>query len=193
MFTINGELCKPIDIVTQDPSLKGYYVSIEGKVYSNKRKKLKEIKPCWLNAERKYKIIYLYSNKKQKKFYLHKLVAKAFLFNGNGGKLVKHKNGDRTDNRLENLSYIKGTILGKRKLYGGRPTQEVRYVQIKGEFDLNENLIEEIKLLHKATQIKGMNVSNDVNDFFYEIMKGAMEEYRIKYNLNKILYSLNQN
>lgn len=185
MITINGELCKPVNLITNIEEHKDYYISIEGKVYSKKRKYLKEIQPCWQNSQKIYKIIRLPSNGKYKRYYLHRLVSQAFLLNGTNGIHVSHKNGDRTDNRAENLLYLKGTTRGS---YRGTPCKTI---ENKKSFDLNENLIEEIKLLHKATQIKGMNVSNDVNDFFYEIMKGALDEYKTKYNLNKILYSLN--
>ncbi len=44
-------------------------------------------------------------NGKRRNFYLHKLLAKAFLTPGTNEKSVLHLNHDKTDNRLENLKW----------------------------------------------------------------------------------------
>ena len=44
-------------------------------------------------------------NGKRRNFYLHKLLAKAFLKPGENEKAVLHLNHDKTDNRLENLAW----------------------------------------------------------------------------------------
>lgn len=52
-----------------------------------------------------YKIVHLYKNKKMKNFKVHRLVAQAFIPNSKQEKCVNHINGDKQDNRIENLEW----------------------------------------------------------------------------------------
>lgn len=89
------EKWKPID------DYPGYFVSDAGLVYSKRKGGL-------LNtADRNgYRKVNLFQNKKCKTFYVHTLVAKAFIPNPENKEVVNHKNGDRTDNRVENLEWV---------------------------------------------------------------------------------------
>jgi hypothetical protein len=186
MIAIQGETCKRLDIVTGDKTLKDYYISMTGRVFSTKRKQIKEIKSRRMIENKRYMIVNLYSNSKCRIHYVHRLVAKAFVLNVKNGNQIIHKNGDLTDNRAENLIYRKEVTGYKR----GEYKKKERVVYLPPLFDVSEELVNEIRLLHQATQIKGMNVPDNLNDFFYDIMKDSIEEYKIKYNLNKILYGL---
>lgn len=53
-----------------------------------------------------YPTVTLYKEGKGIKNYCHRLVAQAFLDNPHGKRTVNHKNGVRTDNRLENLEWM---------------------------------------------------------------------------------------
>ena len=52
-----------------------------------------------------YLFVFLYSNGKPHKKYVHRLVAEAFLENLDNKKTINHKNSIRYDNRLENLEW----------------------------------------------------------------------------------------
>jgi hypothetical protein len=73
-----------------------------------------------------YKRIGLRVGNKQKNFYVHRLVAKAFILNPHNKKTVNHKNGIKSDNDVNNLEWmtIKENLkhaynigLYKRKIY----------------------------------------------------------------------------
>ena len=53
-----------------------------------------------------YKAIILYKNNKGKNCYVHRLVAAAFVPNPENKKTVNHINGDKHDNRAENLEWM---------------------------------------------------------------------------------------
>ena len=75
-----------------------YQVSNLGRI----RKENKIISP-WMQFG--YKIVGLWKDKKCQKFRVHRLVAEAFLCNPDGKPTVDHINGDRRDNRPDNLRW----------------------------------------------------------------------------------------
>lgn len=105
-----GETVKPIE------GFEGYLVTSTGRVLSAKKKVTtttldNKVYECILYRELKtsivrgYKTVNLSSNKTRKKCYVHELVLNNFL--GQFDKAyfkIKHINGDKLDNRLENLA-----------------------------------------------------------------------------------------
>lgn len=77
---------------------------IQGKIYSKRRGKLKELKP-WLDGKKNYLMITLCGEQGHKKELIHRLVAQAFIPNPNGYTEVNHINYIKTDNRVENLEW----------------------------------------------------------------------------------------
>ena len=78
-----------------------YQISNLGKVYSLKSKKF--LKSQFNNKG--YVTIDLYKGGKGKRFFVHRLVAQAFLSNPNNYKEINHKDEDKTNNSAYNLEF----------------------------------------------------------------------------------------
>lgn len=78
----------------------GYEVSELGQVRSMKRNKILKAHP---NKNYKYLQVALWKNSKMKLLYLHRVVAEAFIDNPNGYNIVRHIDGDVTNNTVSNL------------------------------------------------------------------------------------------
>ena len=92
-----------------------YIISNLGKIKKLERVVLrKNGRQCYISPEDKaatitpkgYLRVRLQKNKKSKHFFVHRLVADAFLEKPIGATQVNHKNGIKTDNRVENLEWV---------------------------------------------------------------------------------------
>ena len=118
-----------------------YYVSKCGKVYSKKNNII--LVNCFDSD--KYYLVGLIRDKKRFTKTIHRLVSQAFIPNPKNKPCVNHKNGIKTDNRVENLEWcsilennqhaydIKLKVLKKGK-------ENLRSKKI-GQYDLQGNLI----------------------------------------------------
>ena len=80
-----------------------YWIDTGGRVWSTKFGKVKELKA--FNNGYGYLRVDLLKNGKAKTMKVHRLVAMTFLDNPEKYEQVNHKNGIKTDNRLENLEW----------------------------------------------------------------------------------------
>lgn len=81
-----------------------YCVDELGNIYSVKRGKARRLRP-FLNS-RGYPTVSLCVNGKESYKTVHRLVATAFIPNRDNLPQVNHINGDKTDNRIENLEWV---------------------------------------------------------------------------------------
>lgn len=81
----------------------GYFVSTFGKVESIKRGKRRRLSPK--TKKNGYLEVALSINGRRKCCLIHRLVALAFIPNPDDKPEVNHVNGDKTDNRVENLEW----------------------------------------------------------------------------------------
>ena len=85
-----------------------------------------------------YRIINLWKNGIGKMFRVHRLVAKAFIPNPEGKPCIDHINGNRSDNRVENLRWVtnkenQNNPITKNKFKNrkGKPHHEIQIEQVK--------------------------------------------------------------
>jgi hypothetical protein len=158
---------------------KFYFVTINGEIYSNKFRKIRRLKEYWSNGNKSYRVVQLSDGKGNKRsFYIHQIVCRAFLPNHNNSWGIKHKNGDVTDNRLENLEWLGR----KREIDGNIELDTDRLV-------LSKDLSDYIKLVHLSAIKKNIPVP-DTYEFFHGILNESLEEYVNRYGLKKMMYQI---
>ena len=83
---------------------KDYFVSEDGKVFSKKRGKTKELKPI-KKGHGGYVKVRLYDDGKWKNFFVHRLVAEAFIENPNNFPIINHIDENKSNNNVRNLEW----------------------------------------------------------------------------------------
>lgn len=149
-----------------------YQISNQGKVRSLDRSvinngsiqfiKGKILKP--INNGHGYLYINLCKDSKIKRTAIHRLVAKAFIYNPDNLSQVNHKNEIKSDNRVENLEWCDSKYNAN---YGNRnakctESKRNKYGKKVKQYDTNNNLINiiymgdaiKIKKIHYANLIK---------------------------------------
>lgn len=84
----------------------GYSVTDDGRVFSTARGKKKELKQASTSRSNRYKVVNIKrKNGKLVPTYVHRLVAEAFIPNPNNYPQVNHKDGNPSNNNVDNLEW----------------------------------------------------------------------------------------
>ena len=81
-----------------------YEITKDGEVYSLKHNKRKPIKGYI--DKYGYRRVLLYINGKRKKYFVHRLVAEKYIENPDNLPQVNHKDGNKTNNCVDNLEWV---------------------------------------------------------------------------------------
>jgi len=158
---------------------KFYFATIDGDIYSNKHKRPRKLKIHSVGKDRHYRVVQLSDGKgNTKSFYVHQIICKAFLPNHTNSWGIRHKDGDVTNNALENLEW-----LGRKKERDGVIGLDT------DRLELNEDLSDYIKLVHLSAIKKGIPVP-DTYEFFHGILNESLNEYINRFGLKKTMYQI---
>ncbi len=145
-----------------------YGIEDNGNVWSFKYKKPRILKPFIV---RSYPCVKLMNkDHKLKYFYVHRLVALAFLPTDDYNRRIIHKNKIHSDNHVDNLEwYVKKS-----------DTHD------KQNFILNDEILNRIQQVHLACTKKGIKTGNSY-EFTNMMINNALDEYIIRYGLRKVM------
>jgi hypothetical protein len=152
MENLQNEIWKNIDGYTGL-----YMISNKGRVISlskysqNKKSPDKLLK---IQALKNYPQVNLYKNKKGRSYRIHRLVAEAFIPKSENKTDVNHINGDKTDNRVENLEWCTKKQNSQHAIDTGLLVPPI----FRGEENSNSKLKNETVMDLRALYKSGMRV-----------------------------------
>ena len=111
-----------------------------------------------------YVVVSLYKDNKSHMNYVHRLVAKAFILNVDNKLTVNHKDGDKTNNNIENLEWMtyaennEHAYMTGLTTYENRKNEQSKSISVK-QFDLKWNFIASFQSMREAQRITGCDAT----------------------------------
>ena len=130
-----------------------YLITKQGKIWSKWKKDWKSI----FISNCGYKRIHLLCKGKGKNFSVHRLVAETYLLNLNKYPVVNHKNGNKLDNRVQNLEWTTRSENEKHAFFIGLKS-------LKGEKNTQAKLTS--KSVKEIRELKGKMLQKDIGKLF---------------------------
>lgn len=154
-----------------------YAVDVDGNVWSFKLNKPRKLRPGWAKKKGNYPFVRLTDKRGNKRnFYIHRLVAMAYLPCEDFTLKVNHINRNHYDNRIENLEWI-----DKRK--------KTEHSSETKQLILDNYTLNKMKEVHAACHRKGLPVP-DSYQFMNSMIDNALDQYIIQYGLRKVMNTI---
>lgn len=157
---------------------KCYSINENGEVRNDRNGRIKKATVCKCNG---YKYVDLWENNKSHKITVHRLLAEAFIPNPENKKTVDHKDGDRTNNSLDNLRWATYSENNSRFNTKGVRSKEIIAIHENGN-------VLEFDRIKDAAEYFDCNISN-----ISQMLKkgtfgkrGKMRHYKFQYKFAKV-------
>jgi len=197
---------KEISTIEGLEDFSGYFVDINGNIYSNKQKNrgLRKMGTYWSGTRTQYKKVMLCGKSGIKRcLNVHIIVAKAFIPKHLRKRYIVHKTENRADNSIHNITTIEKKVFRDGHKAGGvrkdggekrsKPGRRKKVIQeAEKEFLVSDNIIEKLKILYTAAQIKGLSISNEF-DFINSILDQLIDDYSNQKGLKRIIHQILNN
>lgn len=141
-----------IGIATAISEFPGYFATRNGEIFSSKSGRMKLLKG---SSSSGYRLAVFSLHGKVTRKLAHRLIAEMFIPNPEGKPQVNHINGDRTDNRVENLEWTTSSenSIHAYKFLDKKPphTKKVRCID-------TDTIYDSIMLAARATRARRVNI-----------------------------------
>ena len=159
--------------ISEYRDFKNYAIDIEGNVWSFKGVYPRKLKTAYKNIVKgkKYgEYVCLTSNTGRKtSVTIQRLMCLAFLEKTNENKIIRHIDGNRKNNDIQNLEWV----TKKKKIN-------------ESQYTLNDDISEKAKKVYRAAIKKGLSLGT-LDSFLDLIFNKALDDYSNQYGLRKLL------